>query len=103
VRTRKIAPFPVLEFRARPLMIQSMPKTARSIASRAGSFVHFALRHLRAQTFLRSRQVAKTGYDLRERVIPDYNFIYLYRGRAVWVVDGVDRPLGSSGYPIDFR
>jgi AraC-like DNA-binding protein/quercetin dioxygenase-like cupin family protein len=71
-------------------MIALMAKPVRTIDGDAQAVVQFALRHVRVRTFVCSRQVFETGYELPERTVSDYNFIYVWRGQVVWVIDGVD-------------
>lgn len=50
--------------------------------------LQYVLRHMTVRTNLCTRQKHENGYELAPRTVPDYNFIYILRGRAVWVVEG---------------
>lgn len=54
------------------------------------AFLNFVLSRARVTTQVCSRQKFETGYTLLPRTIPDYNFIFVRRGRVVWVVEGVE-------------
>ncbi len=62
--------------------------------------IAFALRHLRVSTFHCSRQIRAQGYTLEPRTLDNYNLIYVTRGRVVWVVDSVQRPLAPGWLTI---
>ncbi len=49
--------------------------------------VEFALGHMTVQTNVCSRQRGDGGYELPPRTVPDYNLIFVTRGRPVWVID----------------
>lgn len=60
------------------------------------SLLDFILHHLRVRMGLCSLQRVTRGYTLEHRTIPDWNFIYVTQGKAVWVIDGVDHPLNTG-------
>src|SRR5262249_52391538 len=64
------------------------------------ALVTYVLRHMTVKTNLCSFQKHEHGYTLPSRTVPDYNFIFVTRGRLVWVVDGVDCPLGPGDLVI---
>ena len=45
------------------------------------------LSQARIDTFVCSLQKHENGYTLAPRIIDDYNFIFLRRGRVVWIID----------------
>jgi quercetin dioxygenase-like cupin family protein len=51
------------------------------------AFLNFVLQRTRVKTNVCSRQKTEQGYKLQRRTVPDYNFIWIDRGRAVWVVE----------------
>lgn len=55
--------------------------------------VRFAALHARIKTNVCSQQRHDHGYRLDLRTIPDYNLIFVTRGKVVWVVNGRDMPL----------
>jgi len=59
----------------------------------ADALLRFVLRQARVRTNAGSRQIYNTKYTLEPRVVPDYNFIYVTRGVAIWTIDGTDYPL----------
>jgi len=61
-----------------------------------GAFLKFVLSRARVTTQICSRQKHEAGYTLIPRTIPDYNFIFVRRGRVVWVVDEEEHPLGPG-------
>src|SRR3954454_9248275 len=50
-------------------------------------FLDHLLSQLRIDTFVCSHQTSETGYTLLPRTIDDYNYIFIRRGRAAWVID----------------
>lgn len=61
----------------------------------------FALRHLRVTNFPGSVQRTEAGsYVLEERTVSDHNLIYVTRGTALWVIDGVDHRLDEGALVI---
>lgn len=52
------------------------------------SLLNFISAHTHLTTFTCSRQSTRHGYRLHQRVINDYNLIFVTRGRPVWVIDG---------------
>ena len=56
-----------------------------------GSLVQFVLRHLQIKIGTCSRQKHEDGYSLPKRTVPDYNLIFVTRGRPVWVM--ADEPI----------
>lgn len=57
------------------------------------SILYYVLRQMSVTTQLCTLQKHEHGYALERRTVPDYNFIYVTRGRVVWVIDNVDYPL----------
>jgi len=58
------------------------------------AFLDFVLRQTRVKTNVCSRPQTENGYLLPSRTVPDYNFIWIERGRVVWVVEEAPRELG---------
>jgi len=52
----------------------------------SNALVQFVMRHGALATFGCSRQHEQHGYQLQRRTIPDYNLIYVTRGKVVWVI-----------------
>lgn len=50
--------------------------------------IQYVLRHMTVMTNLCTRQRGHHGYELKPRLVPDHNFIYILRGRVAWVIDG---------------
>lgn len=65
-------------------------------AAGATAMVEVALRLLRVATRPGSVQRHERGYRLEPRILPSYNLIYLTRGRALWIIAGVDHPLAEG-------
>lgn len=59
--------------------------------------VTFVLAHARVQTNVCTLQQHERGYELLPRTVPDYNLIYVTRGRVTWTIDGRDHPLAPGG------
>ncbi len=77
--------------------------TARRPAAPADpqALLAFALRHMRVSNFPGSVQHTETGsYVLDQRTISDHNLIYVTRGAALWVVDGIDHRLDTGALVI---
>lgn len=51
---------------------------------------------MRVTTQVCSRQRSENGYTLLLRTVPDYNYIFVTRGRVVWVVDGIEHMLNPG-------
>lgn len=70
----------------------SVPQPAAAPHTRSAdshsSWVRFVLDNVRVKTNLCSRQHWEHGYQLLPRTVPDYNFIYVTRGRVVWEIGG---------------
>ena len=64
---------------------------SRSPASPA--LLDYVLRTMQVTTQLCSRQRHERDYACEYRTVPDYNFIYVIRGHAVWVVAGIEYEL----------
>lgn len=62
--------------------------------------LQFALRHMLVKTNICSRQKVEQGYLLPPRTVPDYNLIFVTRGKVVWVIDGAEHPLEPGGLVI---
>ena len=62
--------------------------------------LNYVLRHMDVKTNVCTFQKHEHGYLLPSRTVPDYNFIFVTRGRVVWVVDGADCPLGPGDLVI---
>jgi AraC-like DNA-binding protein len=58
------------------------------------------LANARVQTNICTRQRFETGYTLAPRKVPDYNFIYVTRGRVVWVVEGDEHEMSPCDLVI---
>lgn len=50
--------------------------------------VDYVLRQMRVKVGVCTRQKWETGYTLASRVLRDYNYIYVTRGRVVWEIAG---------------
>jgi AraC-like DNA-binding protein len=59
-------------------------------------FVKFAIHNLHVKTNVCSCQQSDSGYRLIPRTVPDYNLIFVTRGRVVWVLDGREYPLTNG-------
>jgi len=59
----------------------------------SNALLEHVLRHMQITTHLGSRQVRENGYVLEERTCNDWNFIYLLKGSATWVLSGVAHEL----------
>ncbi|MEX0775948.1 MAG: AraC family transcriptional regulator [Phycisphaeraceae bacterium] len=57
------------------------------------SLLSFVLLHLRVRTNICTYQRLENGYTLPPRIVQDWNFIHVPRGRAMWVIDGQEHPL----------
>lgn len=57
------------------------------------SILYYVLRQMSVVTQLCTLQKHEHGYALERRTVPDYNFIYVTRGKVVWVVEDVEYPL----------
>lgn len=55
-----------------------------------GPVLDFVLHNAQVKVNVCTRQQFETGYLLKPRTVPDYNFIFVTRGHVVWVIDGVD-------------
>ncbi len=55
-----------------------------------------ALRSMQVVTLLCTLQRHEQGYRMAERTLADYNFIYVTRGRVVWVVAGREHALTAG-------
>src|SRR5262249_13702521 len=62
--------------------------------------VNYVLTHMSVKTNVCSFQKHERGYVLPSRTVPDYNLIFVTRGRVVWVVAGVQYPLVDGGLVI---
>jgi AraC-like DNA-binding protein len=62
--------------------------------------LQFALRQMVVKTNICSRQKMEHGYMMQSRTVPDYNLIFVTRGKVVWVIEGVDHPLETGGLVI---
>lgn len=51
------------------------------------ALVSFVLAHAQMSTNVCTRQQGEQAYELLPRTVPDYNLIYVTRGRVVWVVE----------------
>ncbi|HYG74016.1 MAG TPA: AraC family transcriptional regulator [Planctomycetota bacterium] len=50
------------------------------------ALVNYVLRHMSVTTYLCSRQQHEHGYTMQRRIIQDYNFIYVTRGKVIWAI-----------------
>jgi len=57
------------------------------------TFLDFVLRHAQVKTNVCSRQSSEQGYVLEPRTVPDYNLIFVTRGRVTWVLEEKPIPL----------
>ena len=64
------------------------------------ALVRYVLQHLTVKTNVCSFQKHETGYLLQSRMVPDYNFIHVTRGRVVWVIEGRNYPLAPCDLVI---
>ncbi len=62
----------------------------------ARPFVEFVLRNAQIKTNVCSRQKHEHGYTLAPRTVPDYNLIFVRRGKVVWVIGGKEFVLGPG-------
>ena len=56
-------------------------------------FVDFVLRNAQIGANVCSRQKVENGYMLAPRTVPDYNLIFVRRGKVMWVIDDHEFPL----------
>ena len=59
----------------------------------APTLLNRVLSSMHVTTLLCSRQKHERGYRMERRVIRDWNFIYVIRGRPVWIIEDVEYPL----------
>jgi AraC-like DNA-binding protein len=62
--------------------------------------VNYVLTHMSVKTNVCSFQKHEKGYTLPSRTVPDYNLIFVTRGRVSWVIAGVEYPLTPGGLLI---
>jgi AraC-like DNA-binding protein len=62
--------------------------------------VNYFLRQMIVRTNVCSYQKHEHGYTLPSRIVHDYNFIFVTRGKVVWVVAGEKFPLGPGDLVI---
>ncbi len=67
-----------------------MPTPAVPIAP---ALLNRVLSSMRVTTLLCTRQKHEHGYHMERRIIRDWNFIYVIRGRPVWIIEEVEYPL----------
>ncbi len=72
-----------------------MTGTARPRESSTALLDH-ALARMHLTTLLCTLQRHDRGYTMASRTLADYNFIYVTRGRVVWVVGGREHPLAPN-------
>jgi AraC-like DNA-binding protein/mannose-6-phosphate isomerase-like protein (cupin superfamily) len=60
------------------------------------ALVDFVLQQMRVTTNVCSLQRHERGYRLQHRTVPDYNLLYVTRGRVEWIIDGAATPLGPQ-------
>ncbi len=60
------------------------------------ALLQYVLRNLRVQSPFGSVQRTESGYRLERRTLHTDNFIYVTRGRPVWIIDGHEVPLGPG-------
>ncbi len=76
--------------------LPSLSQCATNIARMNTPLITHVLRHMGIRPNFGSLQQHEHGYTLRLRTVPDYNFIYVIRGRVVWVIDECPHPLGCG-------
>jgi AraC-like DNA-binding protein/quercetin dioxygenase-like cupin family protein len=76
-----------------------MREAARPRESSSALLDH-ALARMEVTTLLCTLQRHEQGYTMASRTLADYNFIYVTRGRVVWVVGGREHPLGPHDLVI---
>ncbi len=59
----------------------------------APALLNRVLGSMHVATLLCSRQKHEQGYSMERRVIRDWNFIYVIRGRPVWIIEDTEYPL----------
>lgn len=69
-------------------------------AQSPSALVNYVLTHMSVKTNVCSFQKHENGYTLPSRTVPDYNLIFVTRGRVVWVIAGVEYPLTPGGLVI---
>jgi AraC-like DNA-binding protein len=57
------------------------------------ALINYVLRQMVVTTNLCTRQKHEHGYKMQLRTIPDYNYIYVTRGKVIWCVAGEDHHL----------
>lgn len=70
-------------------MVTNQAQHART--ARPSALVEFARHHAHITLRTASRQVMRHGYELKRRRVSQHNFIFITRGRVVWVID--DEPV----------
>lgn len=60
------------------------------------AIVNYVLYQMHVKTNVCSLQKMETGFVLDRRTVPDYNFIFVTRGRVVWQVGDRDYPLQNG-------
>lgn len=69
-----------------------------STATVSTALVDFVLHHGRLNTHVCTLQRMASGYRMTERIIDDYNLLFVQRGRFIWVVD--DRQIELKPYDL---
>jgi AraC-like DNA-binding protein/quercetin dioxygenase-like cupin family protein len=59
----------------------------RVSAGPGAALLDLVLSRAQVRTYTCSRQKWERGYELERRMVPDYNLIYVQRGRAVWEIE----------------
>ncbi len=62
----------------------------------SGPFLDFVVANAQVRAVGGSRQVRDAGYTLAPRTVPDYNFIFVRRGRVVWTLGDRAIPLRAG-------
>ena len=73
-----------------------MGKSTQPVQSSPQTLVNYFLRQMIVRTNVCSFQKHEHGYTLQSRMVQDYNFIFVTRGKVVWVIGGEDFPLGPG-------
>jgi AraC-like DNA-binding protein len=64
-----------------------MAGSSCSFTAAPAALVDFVLHHGRLNTHVCTRQRMAGGYRMAERIIDDYNLLFVQRGRFVWVIN----------------
>jgi AraC-like DNA-binding protein len=80
--------------KAGPISIFPEARSANPIQKDpAGRLLAFVLRNATVKTNLCTLERREDGFTLKSRIVPDYNFIFVSRGKAIWNLENSPEPL----------